>query len=98
MNPLSTATYEDVGLSFMGHYAPTLSDQEIPPCKTLKGVSPTPVLFDPENREHQDAYTSLVLTGRQHSTLRFIVEYPFTNAVSMMERKLALYALRMCVN
>ena len=45
------------------------------------------VTFDPSNHNHMRAY--LMLTqGRQHPTLRFVVEHPFTDVYSMMHAKI----------
>lgn len=46
------------------------------------------VKFDPKNKEHIRAFVMLHYSGRQHPTLRFIVEQPFLDVRSMMIDKL----------
>ncbi len=46
------------------------------------------VEFDPYNKEHIQAYDSLRNDGRQ-TRLRFVLQYPFLDVVTMMEYKLA---------
>jgi hypothetical protein len=50
------------------------------------------VKFDPANPEHRRAYEMLMVGGRIHPTLRFETEAPFVDILSMMERKISLYA------
>lgn len=50
--------------------------------------------FNPSDKEHREAYRMLAEEGKQHPNLRFIVELPFLDAVTMMERKLALHAVK----
>lgn len=45
------------------------------------------VTFDPKIAEHLQAYYSLHYRGRQ-TNLRFRLEKPFTNIVSMMQHKI----------
>jgi len=46
-------------------------------------------VFDPNNREHMVAFTCLVFNGRQHPTLRFQLELPHLDIMSMMLKKVA---------
>ena len=46
------------------------------------------VAFDTDNADHLAAF-ELLINGRQHPTLRFIVEAPYTNARQMMYDKIA---------
>lgn len=42
--------------------------------------------FDPDNDEHLKAF-ELLMNGRQHPTLRFHVELPYTNVLQTMYDK-----------
>lgn len=53
----------------------------------LKNVTSNQVKFDPTNREHQVAFTSLTVFGRQHPTLRFRLESPYVDIRNMMFAK-----------
>lgn len=48
----------------------------------------TYIPFDVDNEEHLIAYVMLNYHGRQHPTLRFQLEEPFTNVVHMMQTKI----------
>lgn len=52
------------------------------------------VPFDATNREHQVAFAMLTQQKRQHPALRFIVEPPFNDALSMMYYKVGQEFLR----
>ncbi len=43
--------------------------------------------FDPRNKEHIQAFVMLTQRGRQHPTLRFILEHPYLDVRSMMYDK-----------
>lgn len=47
--------------------------------------------FDPTNKAHREVYRHWLETGKMLQT--FELEFPFTNVVSLMERKLAEYAV-----
>ena len=44
----------------------------------------TVVHFNAQTREHIEAYVMLTQRGRQHPTLRFVLENPFIDVRSMM--------------
>lgn len=46
------------------------------------------VTFDVKNKEHVKAFVMLHYAGRQHPTLRFLVEKPFLDVRSMMMDKM----------
>ncbi len=50
--------------------------------------------FDPANADHREAYRMLIEDGKQHPTLRFVVNPPFIDAVTVMEKRLALHAVK----
>lgn len=60
----------------------------------LIGVQKPVVMFDPSEPEHREAYRTLAEEGRQHPTLRFVLEYPFQDILAYMERRLSLYVVR----
>jgi hypothetical protein len=45
-------------------------------------------MFDVDNNEHLVAYAMLNYHGRQHPTLRFFLEEPYTNVLHMMQSKI----------
>lgn len=45
--------------------------------------------FDPTNSDHLEAFEMLVHGGKQHPTLRFILEVPYLDVRSMMYDKVA---------
>lgn len=45
--------------------------------------------FDPANVKHLEAYRMLRYEGRQHADLRFFVEDPYLDVVSMMQAKIS---------
>lgn len=70
---------------------------EVPSVNKLRGligVQKPVVMFDPSNAEHREAYRMLAQDGRQHETLRFVLEYPFQDILTYMERRLSLYAVQ----
>ena len=46
------------------------------------------VSFDPTNKDHLEAYYTLRYKGRQDKELRFFLEDPFLDCVSMMQHKI----------
>ena len=59
-------------------------------CKTLSDVLKTPVVFDASDPEHLRAFKMVCIGDgpltpiRQHPTLRFHLEQPFTDVRAMM--------------
>jgi hypothetical protein len=73
------------------------SQHEVPALNKLRGlisVQKPIVMFDPSDSEHREAYRMLAQDGRQHPTLRFVLEYPFQDILTYMERRLSLYAVK----
>lgn len=58
-------------------------------CASLRPLQQQPVKFDPTNVEHLEAVRMLCTapTLRQHPTLRFELEQPFTDVRSMLFHK-----------
>lgn len=46
------------------------------------------VAFDPKDTKHLEAYYSLRYKGKQDKELRFYLEEPFLDCVSMMQHKI----------
>ena len=55
----------------------------------LLHIEPPYVTFDVNNEQHLAAFVCLVKHGRQHPELRFELEHPYTNVVTMMLGKIA---------
>jgi hypothetical protein len=73
------------------------SQHEVPAVNKLRGligIQKPVVLFNPANPQHREAYRMLAEDGRQHETLRFVLEYPFQDILAYMERRISLYAVR----
>ena len=49
---------------------------------------PETVKFDPRCQAHLLAFADLRATGKQHPTLRFELEQPFSNVVTMINQKI----------
>lgn len=45
--------------------------------------------FDPHNERHIEAFVMLTQKGRQHPSLRFVLEHPYLDVRSMMYDKVA---------
>lgn len=54
------------------------------------------VTFDPSNRDHVVAFTSLTMFGRQHPTLRFKLESPYVDIRVMMLAKVGEEFIKRC--
>jgi hypothetical protein len=63
-------------------------------CKSLKGVPKKEVVFDLDNPTHTAAVKSLMIEGRQHPTLRFVLEDQFPSVPIMILHKIALQYLK----
>jgi hypothetical protein len=49
-------------------------------------------IFNPENRQHREAYHEFTKTGHwQHCPYQFVVEEPYTDIVTQIERQLGRY-------
>lgn len=49
-------------------------------------------IFNPENRVHREAYHEFTKTGHwQHCPYQFVVEEPYTDIVTQIERQLGRY-------
>lgn len=59
-----------------------------------KEISSKYVIFDPNDPRHLEAYYSLRFKGRQDPNLRFFLEEPFLDVVSMMQHKIATAFLK----
>ena len=57
--------------------------------RVLRNISPSPVMFNPNNLDHIIAYGQ-IRKGRQSPTLRFINDSGM-DLLSMMEREIALH-------
>lgn len=51
------------------------------------------VHYDPTNLQHLSALSMLLKDGKQHPTLRFVLEHPFVDIKMMMLTKTALATL-----
>lgn len=51
-------------------------------------AKPPLVRFDPTNNEHKIAFWMLLEKGKQHPTLRFILEDTYRSVPEMMEAKM----------
>lgn len=61
-------------------------------CSDIVRVTANQVFFDPANPEHRKiAATHIATHSWRHTNLRFYVEQPFTNVVSMITMKMAQY-------
>lgn len=45
--------------------------------------------FDPRNRDHMVAFLCINRYGKQHPTMRFKLEHPYTSIKAMMDAKVA---------
>lgn len=60
----------------------------------LESVIKERVIFNPHNPEHRRAFYLVSIEQKQHPTLRFQLEEPFSSVLLMMQAKLALWACR----
>jgi len=60
----------------------------------LQTVQREYIVFDPTNDQHRQAFYMLHETGKQDEKLRFILQEPYANVLSMMADKIALHYSR----
>jgi len=54
----------------------------------LSSIQKEPVVFDPNNREHVEAYSMLHYQGRQHPHLRFFLDDNYLSVYHMMASRI----------
>ena len=55
---------------------------------TLDVVSKKHVIFDPNDKDHLQAFHSFYFKGKQHPTLRFTLEEGYSSVVTMAQNKI----------
>lgn len=68
--------------------------QLVPTKRRILAALPAPIIFDPENKKHREAFASFLVNGKWPEGIRFVDEWPHTSAVTTIQTKLMHYALR----
>lgn len=77
--------------------APEVEDASwnlLPSRQRVLAMVPTPMLFEPSNKVHREAFAFFLVHKKWPDGIRFQEEHPFTSAVTTIEAKLTHWAIR----